>query len=901
MTGIPNDTSRHLYTWVDVDDEFTRLLLSGQWPSWLREASAYWDDIELTVDDDVDEDSALGWLAERFGPLTIDRDRQRLLLEPTGNDDPDRFLTISWRHAEPTDVPVDRAPRWRERRIAREMALPLPRPKEAEFPGDVRLVCFQSFKGGVGRTLHCIALAREIASRGRRVLLIDADLEAPGITRMVEAQGGRTDFCLEDVLALLQGATDGDPHDAISLGRKFLLNQEADNIVVMPARHQSMRPRPPRIEPIDLLVPPRDPYFLTASLARLATAIDVDTVLIDLRAGTSELSAPILLDPRVHRVLVTTLSDQSVAGTCDLLSEIAARAPVAADQDPPVSVLVTQYEERLHGLPLDRALERLADCVVQTVLPADPSEATSDLDESISSELLTSPFVSQLLALPALWSEVCRVIDDAGVRHTVSPLADRFTSLAPPPLVKVSDDDSLANRRRRLADLADNLVFAETSPDSDPASLTAGQLLATESLVKLAEEHRTEPPIEIIIGAKGAGKTFTFLHMCAHADWSDFARTVGVTDVRVKSSILPVLRPQTAGALSPQHDVSPELLLRVRDLVQVSLEHDLGDIAWRRVWLCCLALSLGLECEPETAESTLTAHATTGARVIFAVDGLEELFREFDQNSREQRALYALLTLVADWLRSLRGRPFGLVVFVRRDLVARSIGQNVEQFYARYRRYELRWSRDEALRLAAWVANNAQAIGPREPADVRSASTAELVEMLRSLWGDQLGTAKSREARSPDWFIAALSDFQQQIQARDIVSFLAVAARESLDAQLSSKWQDRVLAPQAMRQALLTVSERKIREISEENPSVGRLFQTLRQLPSDSKKLPCDLSVIELTVDEARLLETNGVFFREDDRYWIPEIYRHGLGFATGNRPRILAVAKLVRKRNDVR
>jgi hypothetical protein len=53
-----------------------------------------------------------------------------------------------------------------------------------------------------------------------------------------------------------------------------------------------------------------------------------------------------------------------------------------------------------------------------------------------------------------------------------------------------------------------------------------------------------------------------------------------------------------------------------------------------------------------------------------------------------------------------------------------------------------------------------------------------------------------------------------------------------------------------------------------------------------------------LTVDleiEAQLLEVNGVLFREDDQFWMPEIYSRGPGFRVTGRPRVLAVAKLAR------
>src|SRR6266704_3522755 len=43
------------------------------------------------------------------------------------------------------------------------------------------LVTFYSYKGGVGRTMALANIATLLASWGKRVLIVDWDLEAPGI------------------------------------------------------------------------------------------------------------------------------------------------------------------------------------------------------------------------------------------------------------------------------------------------------------------------------------------------------------------------------------------------------------------------------------------------------------------------------------------------------------------------------------------------------------------------------------------------------------------------------------------------------------------------------------------------------------------------------------------------
>ena len=50
--------------------------------------------------------------------------------------------------------------------------------------GKTLFITFYSFKGGVGRTMSLVNAACILAARGRRVLLIDFDLEAPGLTTL---------------------------------------------------------------------------------------------------------------------------------------------------------------------------------------------------------------------------------------------------------------------------------------------------------------------------------------------------------------------------------------------------------------------------------------------------------------------------------------------------------------------------------------------------------------------------------------------------------------------------------------------------------------------------------------------------------------------------------------------
>src|SRR5690242_11025049 len=66
----------------------------------------------------------------------------------------------------------------------------------------MHIATFYSFKGGTGRSMALVNVAVELAKAGRRVLIVDFDLEAPGLDtfnlpKAKTATKGIVDFVLE--------------------------------------------------------------------------------------------------------------------------------------------------------------------------------------------------------------------------------------------------------------------------------------------------------------------------------------------------------------------------------------------------------------------------------------------------------------------------------------------------------------------------------------------------------------------------------------------------------------------------------------------------------------------------------------------------------------------------------
>jgi len=925
LTGI------RLYTWVDVEETISQTLEREPTPSWLLNASAYWEGLTLTVKPNCSID-ALEWLADvfapRFIPLDSDDIGPAIVLEST--DSAPRLLQVFIEEDAGFITPVRFVPSFQKRfGTLKQATIPLPEP----IPGAPPVITFHSFKGGVGRTAHAIALAKAISNRNETVLLIDGDLEAPGISWLLHSRLAEPPISFADFLALVQGDNDPNYGSAISLTCERLQNAELDNIFVMPAFRTIESYISLEIRPEHVVQAAKDPYVLTYVLAKLGQALGVSAVIIDLRAGFCELSAGLLLDPRNYRVLVTSMGGQSIAGTEQIL-HLLGRTETAANQssrksDYPLPAVIFNMSPATSP----DEINILLDACQKRILEA----ATAFIEGGDDWQLpfYVSYFDANLLGLPLQWEEVMLLLDRSGIAKT----SQEFAELLPQrinyfdqPVIRIEGD--IVAKRRDLEEFTKKLIYAEASSEND--------WLITSPLQNLASDNRRQVPTVVVVGAKGAGKTYTFLQLARIGSWNAFVQKVDELTTRMatqgKSNLFTVQTNNETAATYSVHTpfeatVFPVLESRhlgqdARDLVKKTqeaarsalgfsgamssdevrkvildtLKVNLHAIDWREKWLNIIAWSLGFQVNDEKAGAELAKHLRAKRqRVVCVFDGLEDLFSQFSiEASQEQVALRALLQEVPDWLNQQPGKPVGIVAFVRQDMVSTTIQQNSRQFLDLYSAYALKWSREEALRLVAWTAIAAGVLGELSIFQLQDMDEQDIIKNLYPLWGQKLGRAKSREGHSAAWVIVALSDYKRQIQARDLMRMLNQAAHKSVP---DHQWTDRLLTPGSIRQSLQNCSEEKIQEIEDENPSLKEIFNKMRD-HAGNRSIPFKQEELALTAAEIKTLEDNGVLLRvresEGDAYYMPEIFRHGLGFEikSGAKPKILSmVYRLARRK----
>lgn len=159
-----------------------------------------------------------------------------------------------------------------------------------------------------------------------------------------------------------------------------------------------------------------------------------------------------------------------------------------------------------------------------------------------------------------------------------------------------------------------------------------------------------------------------------------------------------------------------------------------------------------------------------------------------------------MLLRLPNRLRELEHRHVGVIVLIRADYVQDAVRQNLAQLLQRFQPFRLSWSPESFLRLAFMLSCQA-GIYSDQPEPITTRRTELLKGGLERVWGKKLGRGGSKEAHSARWVYTALSDLKGNVQARDLVRFMKIAAKYESE-RTGQTWSDRILAPESMRRAI---------------------------------------------------------------------------------------------------
>lgn len=797
-------------------------------------------------------------------------------------------------------------------------------PQNSRLPGPYLkppfLVAFYSFKGGVGRTIHLAAhlfalleSAKEL-DKGLNILIIDADLEAPGLTYWdrMEKQQAAVSFIqfleayhysplpIEETLDLF-----------VQEVKKTPKYEGKSTFYFLPACLEDEQLLDTPVLPEHLARSLDGEWSCADAIYRLGQAVGADYILIDLRAGLSEISSPLIFDPRIQRFFVSTATEQSVSGISLVLSQVSHVAPSDEDIDNGVyydpSVIISFLTPELKSLPgFENALFKFNNSYIQSNYTDDSNIYSKRL------KIKETDFAQELLYINS-WEEAKHKLSNTSIMRVAEEWAQSELNAFSKPQKSNNtpkEEQDRLNEVRKFRAVCEQYEFAEKG--------FGRGLLVTEPLKNLASQFRFGLPRVVSIGAKGAGKTFLYIQLSRFKYWEDFLEVALKEEKPTsKTHVFPFLQSRNLDESVKEEIAKTREELRnslgntftdfipseyVDKIQQTFQTKELTISEWNQFWIEQIALSIGIDknSTPNSFQYINGYLKEKQTRIIFLFDGLEDIFSEVASNEQQRRALESLIMNIPEKLGEIRQANLGVIILLRRDFVRYAIIQNAAQFESRYRSFDLSWNVDSFLKLVYWVCSQAKIINALE-LKVDTLERGELVEELKKLWGEKLGGV--REAYTANWVFAALTDFKGRLQARDIVRFLFYAADETSARPREiqfDKWSDRILPPQAIRHALEPCSEKKVEEATAEYPDFKAWVEQIENLPQDQKRVPFTADDLNLDKSTIRMLEDMGVIFedraKDDDvpRYYMPEIFRTGLDFTleAGKRPRVLVLKR---------
>ena len=872
-----------LFTWYDIEVELKKK--RNLWPEWWNRIDVYSDEIVINIDteknSDVENEKVFKELFGKFymnGRVMVEFDQKTLEVIYEEGDESDKVM--------PVKTPLFKDIYTRDEGETRKKDL-----------SGSSIAVFHSYKGGVGRTLSLISLVREISEtygNQKKVLMIDADMEAPGLTWMLGQGNSNEKISYFDILELLHFNTVNDDfvEKVAKLVETNVVKVETGKLEVehyfLPVYREKDQMMNVYSSPEKVIAVQKDKYIITEFLSRLGESLGVELVLVDLRAGITEFSAPFLFDARVQKYFISSTSMQSVKGTKLILEEIQRKVSEGHRNS---KLLLTMVPREMGEDTIVSLEDELAENIEQDF----DSENMSELREDY---LYRIPFDSVFASL-GNFQEICSLLKGRILSDVMSKIADG--------MLKKNDGTDGIEEFLPLEDVRETISRLNeiTTMEITAEGNSSSNMLATTSIREIVRDFKDAVPQLVVLGAKGSGKTYIYKQLLSKTTWEKFAcgvEEIGEKD-RERTLILPLICSLNMKKLHSmvqtcikncnesfdEFDISSDVVDSNYKKLAAYAERMLSLTEWMDIWEKLMLDMLGCSCGDLVQLDRYLEK--TDKRILFIVDGLEDLFMDLQIQKQEtwRFAIRALCQNVVNTIRNLQFGNIGIVIFARKDMAEEAIGVNFDQFQNQYQKYELKWTPTEALRLALWLAKQANPVFG-EKIDILESGREALEERLEKLWGKKLGKYDSREANSARWIIAALSDFSNQLQARDIVRFLRFST--SVFPEGKPPYEDRYIMPKQIREAIPDCSREKYKEIRDEMKAIYRILKKFEDMSEEEKELPLTLDKISLTGEEIARLENQGYFIMSDKKYYFPEIIRFALGFKykKGARPKVLSL-----------
>lgn len=200
----------------------------------------------------------------------------------------------------------------------------------------------------------------------------------------------------------------------------------------------------------------------------------------------------------------------------------------------------------------------------------------------------------------------------------------------------------------------------------------------TEPLKSMASNFQDKLPVVISIGVDEVKKTFSYVQLSRLQSWENLLNKINPQNLKNPPKNLSLMFPL----------MQSQNLEEIKDRITQSLSNqDWNEVDWANFWVKEFSRVLGYNQENHQLIKLDEYLKQKNSKIIFLIDGLENIFPDLAYDNFQQTALKALIQNLPNKLTEIKQSNLGLIVFLHRDSVRKTIKQNSGQFESLYSEY----------------------------------------------------------------------------------------------------------------------------------------------------------------------------------------------------------------------
>lgn len=780
-----------------------------------------------------------------------------------------------------------------------------------------KLISFYSFKGGVGRTTTMVLSAIELAKRGKKVVLIDFDLEAPGVASLFPVDAvskyGVLDFLLESPI---YGDEINIDEYLYTVSEYCRVSQSGGEIYIVPALGQVCQNNADlykkNLMRFDMNIPAYKENVTPIDhlLMKIDAFLNPDYILIDTRSGLHQIGGMTLARYSDMAMLFFYGSQQNVEGMKMVL-------PVLKNYQTPFTLINCKVPANENVAAEERNIYIEGSYNAMKLCDEQYENEEILIDDTSADHYPMDVFYSDSLELIGSTEQLMKAYEEQAVnyRQLVTALEDNLEDEpGDEPEEKLSANEKSDNQAEIIK------AFSEIMNEMESAA-AEDEFLDEDSLIENFYPLKGYTFIFdtrkfLVLGQKGVGKTALFNALKNNNYAKNLARYLKVSSEQYEYTEWIVGTSQDTnwasifGCLKSEQQEKAFLYYEMIKMLlssNPSLKDVLDDVA---IEMFQDKKDKGLEFYQGFTNETvyilehilldINEYLKKNHRIITII--YDALDRVVDQGDRARFCS----SLIDIWYRhestmqNIRSK-----IFLRQDIYDREV-KVADKVKLKNYSVTLTWDYDQlfamvwkrAIGKSDTVKDFYERIVPQSLLFPEGLSYIPIIDekgnrnLLAALIGIKMGSSK--KASTYNWFRNRLSDTQGGILPRSMVDIFASAAKKESDmrstagASLSSL--KSIIRPRCFEESLQPVSVKRLIDLKEEYKEyaefLDNLKNTVQRSPVEEDKLckALEQANFKNPKDEIINLINIGVLRKyqrrlsDPIRYHFPDIYLRGLG-----------------------